>query len=43
MAEAELQALDIPAADDCQVWLWTTQRFLPMALGTARRRRVVRL
>lgn len=32
MTEAELCALNIPAADDCHVWLWTTQKFLPMAL-----------
>jgi N6-adenosine-specific RNA methylase IME4 len=31
MTEAELQALEIPTADDCHVWLWTTHRFLPMA------------
>jgi len=33
MTEAELALFEIPAADDCHVWLWTTQRFLPMALG----------
>jgi N6-adenosine-specific RNA methylase IME4 len=31
MTEDELRALALPAADDCHVWLWTTQRFLPMA------------
>ena len=33
MSEDELGALDIPTADDCHVWLWTTQKFLPMAMG----------
>ena len=32
MDEAELAAMKIPAADDCHLWLWTTHRFLPMAL-----------
>ena len=32
MTEAELEALKIPSADDCHVWLWTTHKFLPMAL-----------
>jgi len=32
MTEAELQNLEIPAYDDCHVWLWTTHKFLPMAL-----------
>lgn len=31
MSEAELAAMDIPAADDCHVWVWTTHKFLPMA------------
>lgn len=31
MTEDELSALTLPKADDCHVWLWTTQRFLPMA------------
>jgi len=32
MSEAELSELKIPAADNCHIWLWTTQKFLPMAL-----------
>lgn len=31
MDETELGALELPVADDCHVWLWTTQRFLLMA------------
>lgn len=31
MTEPELDVLDVPCADDCHVWLWTTHRFLPMA------------
>jgi len=32
MSEAELAALDIPCTEDCHVWLWTTHKFLPMAM-----------
>ena len=32
MTEAELAELEIPAADSCHVWLWTTQKYMPMAL-----------
>ena len=32
MTEEELSELEIPAADDCHMWLWTTHKFLPMAL-----------
>ena len=32
MTEADLAAMKMPAADDCHMWLWTTHRFLPMAL-----------
>ncbi len=32
MSEAELAALEIPASAHCHVFLWTTHKFLPMAL-----------
>jgi len=32
MTESELETLEIPCADDCHVWVWTTHKFLPMAL-----------
>ena len=32
MSEAELAALRIPRKEDAHVWLWTTHRFLPLAL-----------
>jgi N6-adenosine-specific RNA methylase IME4 len=32
MQEHELAAMQLPAADDCHVWVWTTQKFLPMCL-----------
>lgn len=32
MSEDEMCDLVIPAADDCHLWLWTTHKFLPMAL-----------
>lgn len=31
MSESELSALNIPAADNCHAWLWTTHKFMPMA------------
>ena len=31
MSLEEIQALSIPSADHCHLWLWTTQRFLPRA------------
>ncbi len=32
MTEDELADLDIPCTGDCHVWVWTTHKFLPMAL-----------
>ena len=32
MTEDELAAVDIPCADACHVWVWTTHKFVPMAL-----------
>ena len=32
MSEAEMADLEMPATDDCHMWLWTTHKFLPMAL-----------
>ena len=32
MTEQELSNLKIPAAADCHLWLWATQRFLPVAM-----------
>lgn len=31
MEESELAKMQMPAASDCHLWLWTTHRFLPMA------------
>ena len=31
MDEDELASMDLPMADDCHVWVWTTHKFLPMA------------
>jgi len=32
MDEGELAALEVPCANDTHVWVWTTHKFLPMAL-----------
>ena len=32
MSEDELAAMDMPCRADCHFWLWTTHKFLPMAL-----------
>lgn len=32
MTEAELGALELPCAENAHVWVWTTHKFLPMAL-----------
>jgi N6-adenosine-specific RNA methylase IME4 len=32
MTEEELRGLDVPCAADAHVWVWTTHKFLPMAL-----------
>lgn len=32
MDEDELAEMIVPCADDCHVWLWTTHKFIPMAL-----------
>ena len=31
MSLDEIKALEVPCADDCHVWLWTTQKYLPEA------------
>lgn len=32
MTEDEMEGLTVPSADDCHLFVWTTQRFLPMAM-----------
>ena len=32
MQESELASMQLPVADDCHVWVWTTHKFLPMCL-----------
>lgn len=32
MTEDEMETLSVPSADDCHLFVWTTQRFLPMAM-----------
>ncbi len=33
MTEEDIAAINLPCADACHVFLWTTQRFLPVAFG----------
>jgi len=33
MTVDEIKALEIPAAENCHLWLWTTHKYLPAALG----------
>ena len=32
----EIGGIDLPTADDCHVWLWTTQKYLPSAFDILR-------
>ncbi len=32
MDEDEIKGIEIPAAENCHVWVWTTHKYLPMAL-----------
>lgn len=32
MEEEEIADMELPMADSCHIWLWTTQKFLPMAM-----------
>ena len=32
MEEDDMAAIEIPATDDCHMWVWTTHRFLPMSI-----------
>jgi len=33
MTVEEIKALELPMADNCHVWLWTTQKYLPIAFS----------
>jgi N6-adenosine-specific RNA methylase IME4 len=36
MTEEEIRAITVPCADTCHIWLWTTQRFVPLAFDLLR-------
>jgi N6-adenosine-specific RNA methylase IME4 len=36
MSIAEIKEIEIPCADDCHIWLWTTHKYLPDAIELIR-------